>query len=114
MLVVANIAGLPDIGIVVVLVLILFGGSQLPKIARNVGMAGKEFRKAHDEASQDDATTPNATGASPAASAASPTAPPAPAAVASSTADDRVSLSKAELDALLQEREARAKGQAAS
>ncbi|HWG74709.1 MAG TPA: twin-arginine translocase TatA/TatE family subunit [Acidimicrobiales bacterium] len=105
-MVVANIAGLPDIGIVVLLVVILFGGSQLPKIARNIGMAGKEFRKAHDEASKDDSAPAPPTG--------SPVAVPPPAAVAASTADDSVTLSKAELDALLAEREARARGQATS
>ena len=101
---VANIAGIPDLGIVVVLIVILFGGSQLPKIARNIGQAGKEFRKAHEEASKDDPPTATAT----------PTAVPAPQAVAASTADDRVTLSRAELDALLAEREARAKNQATS
>ena len=50
---VANIFG-PDLGIVVVIILIvLVGGSQLPKIARNVGAAGKEFRKAQQEADEE-------------------------------------------------------------
>jgi sec-independent protein translocase protein TatA len=29
--------------------LVLFGGSQLPKLARNLGSAQKEFKKAMDE-----------------------------------------------------------------
>ena len=100
---VANIAGMPDLAIVGILIVLLFGGSQLPKIARNIGMAGKEFKKAHEEASKDD---PVAT--------ATPAPPLVTPAVTASSADDRVTLSKAELDALLDEREARAKRQATS
>jgi TatA/E family protein of Tat protein translocase len=39
-----------DTGILVVLValVLLFGASQIPKLARNLGEAGREFRKAHD------------------------------------------------------------------
>ena len=50
---VGNIFG-PDLGIV--LVIILRGPrwrSQLPKLARNVGTAGKEFRKAQQEAEEE-------------------------------------------------------------
>lgn len=36
---------------VLLVVVVLFGGSQLPKLAKNAGDAMKEFRKAHDEAS---------------------------------------------------------------
>ena len=50
---IANIFG-PDLGIVVIVILVvLLGGSQLPKIARNVGTAGREFRKAQQEAEED-------------------------------------------------------------
>jgi sec-independent protein translocase protein TatA len=50
---VANLFG-PDLGIVVlVLIVVLLGGSQLPKIARNVGTAGREFRKAQQEAEEE-------------------------------------------------------------
>lgn len=40
-----------DTGILVVVlaVVLLFGASRLPKLARNLGEAGREFRKAHDE-----------------------------------------------------------------
>jgi sec-independent protein translocase protein TatA len=42
------IAGLFDspaeIGIVLLVVLLLFGGSQLPKLAKNIGKAQKEFK----------------------------------------------------------------------
>jgi sec-independent protein translocase protein TatA len=41
-----------DTGILMVLVavLLLFGASQIPKLARNLGEASKEFRKAHEDA----------------------------------------------------------------
>ncbi len=35
----------PEIIIVAVIVLVLFGGAQLPKLARNIGQAQKEFKK---------------------------------------------------------------------
>ena len=40
----ANIAG-PDLFIVLAVVALLFGGSQLPKLARSLGSASHEFRK---------------------------------------------------------------------
>jgi sec-independent protein translocase protein TatA len=43
--------------IVVAVVLLVFGGSQLPKLAKNLGQAQKEFKKAVDEGKKDaDAT----------------------------------------------------------
>ena len=96
----ANIFGL-DGGIVLLIALVvLVGGSQLPKLARNVGLAGKEFRKAQDEAMADHPSP-------------APAAAPAPAAIPT-TAGDQVTLSKADLEALLDEREARAKRDATS
>lgn len=41
--------GWPEILIIAVLLLVLFGGSQLPKIARNMGKSGKELKKAKKE-----------------------------------------------------------------
>ena len=35
----------PELLIVLVVVLLLFGGSQLPKLARSIGEAQKEFKK---------------------------------------------------------------------
>lgn len=35
--------------IVGAVILVLFGGSQLPKLAKNLGQAQKEFKKAIDE-----------------------------------------------------------------
>lgn len=94
------LAFLSDTGIAVVavLVVVIFGGSQLPKLARNLGMAGKEFRKAHDDAEKESA-------------AAAAAAPPAPSALASSPADEQITISRSELEAFLAERDAKAKGQ---
>ena len=53
----ANIAG-PD-GLIVVLVfaIVLFGSTQIPKIARSLGSAQKEFKKGLDEGATEDPTT---------------------------------------------------------
>jgi sec-independent protein translocase protein TatA len=39
----------PDILIVLAVVLVLFGGSQLPKLARSLGSATKEFERGLQE-----------------------------------------------------------------
>lgn len=36
--------------IILIVVLVLFGGSQIPKLARNLGRAQKEFKDGIDEA----------------------------------------------------------------
>ena len=41
--------GLPEIIVILVIVMLLFGPSQLPKLARGLGEAMKEFRKASSE-----------------------------------------------------------------
>jgi len=41
--------GLPELGIVLLVVLVLFGGSQLPKLARGLGSAQREFKKGLEE-----------------------------------------------------------------
>ncbi len=45
--------GGPEMIIVLVLVLVLFGGSQLPKLARNLGKAQKEFKDGISDADAD-------------------------------------------------------------
>lgn len=47
----------PELIVVLVVVLVLFGGSQIPKLARNLGQAQKEFKKGLDEGKKDDSTT---------------------------------------------------------
>ncbi len=47
----------PEIVLIVVVVLVLFGGSQLPKLARNLGQAQKEFKKGLAEGQKDDAAS---------------------------------------------------------
>ena len=46
----------PDMAIVLLVVLVLFGGSQLPKLARGLGSAQREFKKGLEEGA-DDTTT---------------------------------------------------------
>ena len=43
-IILANIAG-PDLLIIVGIIVLLFGSSQLPKLARSLGQASKEFKK---------------------------------------------------------------------
>jgi sec-independent protein translocase protein TatA len=43
-MVVAEILG-PELLIVIGIFVLLFGGSQIPKLARSLGQASKEFRK---------------------------------------------------------------------
>jgi sec-independent protein translocase protein TatA len=47
----------PELIIVLVVVLVLFGGAQLPKFAKNLGSAQKEFKKAMDEGKSDDSSS---------------------------------------------------------
>jgi len=42
--------------IIAVVVLVLFGGSQLPKLARSLGEAQKEFKKGINDGSKDDSS----------------------------------------------------------
>ena len=41
--------GGPEAIIVLVIVLVLFGGSQIPKLAKNLGQAQKEFKDGMDD-----------------------------------------------------------------
>ncbi len=48
------IAGVgPEWIIVLVVILVLFGGSQLPKLARGLGSAQREFKKGLEEGADD-------------------------------------------------------------
>jgi TatA/E family protein of Tat protein translocase len=45
----AEIFGMDGIIVLVVVVAVLFGGSQIPKLAHSLGSARKEFKKGLDE-----------------------------------------------------------------
>ncbi len=49
----ANIAG-PDLLIILAIVALLFGSTQLPKLARSLGQASKEFKKGVDDGADDE------------------------------------------------------------
>ena len=118
----ANVGDLPYV--IVIALVVLVGGSQLPKIARNVGLAGREFRKAQSEAEEEQAAkaarnanaTPPAPVPLPAAQSPVPptantgpapaTAPaPASAATPGTPEEPAITLTPAQLDALLKARE---------
>jgi sec-independent protein translocase protein TatA len=52
----ANFLG-PDALVVVVIVAVLFGGSQIPKLARSLGAAKSEFEKGQQTGDSDKADT---------------------------------------------------------
>jgi len=78
-----------DTGILVVLaaIMLLFGASQIPKLARNLGEASKEFKKAHDDAARPPAQPAAALGPAPVSGSAAP--------------EDTITISRTRLDALL-------------
>lgn len=46
--------GAPELIIVLVIVLLIFGSTKLPKLARSMGQASKEFKKGLDEGANDE------------------------------------------------------------
>jgi sec-independent protein translocase protein TatA len=75
--------GAPELIILLLVILLLFGSTKLPKLAKSLGEAQKEFKKGIAEAESE---------------------PPAKA-----LTEEKVTMTKAELDAMLAEREARAR-----
>ena len=74
----AEIFGVDGIIVLIVVVLVLFGSTQIPKLARSLGSAQKEFKKGLDEGSSADDKGVQAAAAIP-APAPAPVAPaPAP------------------------------------
>jgi sec-independent protein translocase protein TatA len=49
--------GAPELIIVLLIVLLIFGGAKLPKLARSLGEAQREFRKGQDESPKDENPT---------------------------------------------------------
>jgi sec-independent protein translocase protein TatA len=96
--------GAPELIIILVIVLLLFGTTRLPKLAKSLGEASREFKKGVDEREQEEAA--KATPAAPTAPITPPAPPPAaPTAAPSDPNSEQVTMSRAELDALLAERE---------
>ena len=87
---VANLIGAlegPELLIILALVLVLFGGSKLPQLARSLGQAKKEFQEGMNPAANAPQATPEA----------APTATPIEA-----KAEETVTISKAEYERLQQ------------
>ena len=49
--------GAPELLIILVIVLLIFGGSKLPKLAKSLGQAQKEFKEGVAEGNKDDGTS---------------------------------------------------------
>ncbi|HEX2272297.1 MAG TPA: twin-arginine translocase TatA/TatE family subunit [Acidimicrobiales bacterium] len=77
--------GAPELLILLVVVLLLFGATRLPKLARSMGEASREFKKGVAEGSSADEPQ------------------------GAAKAEEKVTMTKAELDAMLAEREAQAR-----
>ena len=97
--------GPTELIIILVIVLLLFGTTRLPKLARSLGEASKEFKKGvneREQREQEEQAAQTASAAPPTPPV--PTAPSAPS-VPASDPNEQVTMSRAELDALLAERE---------
>ncbi len=51
--------GVPELSIVLLIVLLVFGGAKLPKLARSLGQAQKEFKQGIAEGHSDDSKNEN-------------------------------------------------------
>ena len=56
----ADLFGEQGIIVLVVIAVVLFGSTQIPKLARSLGSAQKEFKKGLDEGGKDDGTETSA------------------------------------------------------
>ncbi|MCB1015606.1 MAG: twin-arginine translocase TatA/TatE family subunit [Acidimicrobiales bacterium] len=52
--------GAPELLIILLIILLVFGGSKLPKLARSLGQAQKEFKAGADEANDASKDSPPA------------------------------------------------------
>lgn len=50
--------GAPELILILVIILVIFGGSMLPKLAKNLGSSAKELRKGLKDDPKADDTTP--------------------------------------------------------
>ncbi len=49
--------GAPELIIILIIVVVLFGSTKLPKLAKSLGQASKEFKKGVEEGVKDDEET---------------------------------------------------------
>ena len=103
--------GPTELIIILVIVLLLFGTTRLPKLARSLGEASNEFKKGAAEKDREIAEKQEeeakAAASQPApAPPAAPVEPTTPAPAAESS--DQITMSRADLEALLDERDRRA------
>ncbi len=75
--------GPPELLIILLIVFLLFGATRLPKLAKSLGEASKEFKKGIAESEKEEPSAPKP--------------------------EDKVTMTNAELEALLAEREAKAR-----
>ena len=85
--------GAPELIIILLVVLLLFGGAKLPKLARSLGQAQKEFKAGMDDPDKDKGDKSDK-----------------PEVTAKSTGET-VTMTNADLEALIAEREAKARGE---
>jgi len=95
--------GPTELIIILVIVLLLFGSTRLPKLAKSLGEASREFKKGTNDREEEEAKATQSAPTGPTTPAAP--APPPPAAPPASDPNEQVTMSRAELDALLAERE---------
>jgi sec-independent protein translocase protein TatA len=105
----ANILGSDGLIVLIVAVVVLFGGSQLPKLAKNFGSAGHEFRKAQREAEAEHAAAEAQSAAIAAAAAPAAQIPVTVPQMIVPATDERLVVSRSELrqelSRLMEERE---------
>lgn len=51
--------GLPELIVILVIILLLFGATQLPKLARSMGQASKEFKRGADSGTPEVESAPD-------------------------------------------------------
>jgi sec-independent protein translocase protein TatA len=51
--------GAPELIIILIIVLVFFGGAKLPKLARSLGEAQREFKKGHEDGSSEQDAPPS-------------------------------------------------------